>query len=166
MVLDVITKKQYKYYGISDPDNNAKKSKLDVSEYINKEPEKTIYQLLFILNELKIEGYALTHICLDDFVVIEDNLFLQKSGHVVKLNDTFDYTSLKPEGIEFPSELLKNGNVSINATYASVALFVYYLFRGKIKTSLTEADLVHLRGSKPYYFIKNALSDDPCLIYL
>ena len=160
MDLDLLWKKQCKYYNITHGDEK----KFVVSKV---DPEQIILQLLFILDTLKQNGYYLTHICLDDFVLMDGNLFLKKDTHMVKLeNDIFDYQPIEHKGIEFPSNKLVESSVPIAVAYESVGLFVYYLYTRKVKTQLEDIDYKHLVGSKPYYFIKNTMDKNPCLIYL
>jgi hypothetical protein len=160
MDLDVLWQKQFDYYNIQ----RGEEKKFAVSKV---DPELVIQQLSFIMDMLKKHGYTLTHICLRDFVLIKGNLFLKKDTHVVKLDrESFDYTPIAKNGIEFPSKMLTEGRVPISASYASVGLFVYYMYLRKVKTVLIDSDYGHLTGSKPYYFIKNTMEKNPCLIYL
>ena len=50
--------------------------------------------------------------------------------------------------------------------YRSVGLFMFYLVTKKIRTHIPDAELDALYYTKPYFFIKNALDVEPCLIYL
>ena len=128
--------------------------------------ETCIYSLLFIIFFLEQNGYTLTHICLNDFEIHEQNLFLIKDDHIVELkNDTYTYTKSKKEKIEFlPNDIKEANNKTI--LYKSVGLFMYYLIKHKIKSSITEKDLDEIYYSKPYFFIKNTIDNNPCLIYI
>jgi hypothetical protein len=50
--------------------------------------------------------------------------------------------------------------------YKSVGLFMYYLVTQKIKNKLTDKDLNLIYYIKPYFFIKNTMDHNPCLIFL
>jgi hypothetical protein len=128
--------------------------------------EECINSLLFIIYYLELNGHTLTHINLNDFKVYEQYLFLVNDKNVVALeNNEYVYVPSIKENIEFiPKGILKKNNK--NVLYKSVGLFVYYLLTHKIKNKLTENDLNVLYYSKPYYFIKNTINNDPCLIYI
>jgi len=133
-------------------------------KYLN---ETCIFSLLCIIHYLEINGYTLTHICLNDFEVYDQYLFLVKDTHIVELvNDTYIYTPLPKEKIEFiPKDISHNNHKYI--LYKSVGLFMYYLVTRKIKNKITEKELDVLYYSKPYFFIKNTIDNkQPCLIYL
>ena len=109
----------------------------------------------------------MTHICLNDFEVYDQYLFLVKDTHIVELvNDTYMYIPLPKEKIEFiPKDISHSNHKYI--LYKSVGLFMYYLVTRKIKNKITEKELDVLYYSKPYFFIKNTIDNkQPCLIYL
>jgi len=128
--------------------------------------ETCIYSLLFIIFFLEQKGYTLTHICLNDFEIHEQNLFLIKDEHIVELkNNTYTYTKTKKGKIEFiPNDIKEVNNKTM--LYKSVGLFMYYLIQHKIKASITEKELDEIYYSKPYFFIKNTIDNNPCLIYI
>ena len=66
----------------------------------------------------------------------------------------------------FAPALLQEGRNGLEMTYASVGLFAFYLWTRKKKTELSDADYGKLKGTKVYYFIRNALEKDPILLYL
>jgi hypothetical protein len=43
---------------------------------------------------------------------------------------------------------------------------MFYLITKKIRSKISNAELEDLYYSKPYFFIKNTMDNDPCLIYL
>ena len=103
--------------------------------------EECIYSLLYIIHFLEMNGYTLTHICLNDFQVHDQYLFLIKDTHIVELNkDQYTYTALKNEKIEFIPNDIKDTNHK-SMLYKSVGLFMYYLIQKKIKNVITEKDL-------------------------
>ena len=130
--------------------------------------ETCIYSLLYIIHFLENNGYTLTHICLNDFKLHDQFLFLIKENHIVQLvKDEYTYTKTKPtyEKTEFiPNDIKELNNKTM--LYKSVGLFMYYINQGKIKRNLTDKDLDPLYYSKPYYFIKNTIDNNPCLIYI
>ena len=121
--------------------------------------EQCINSLLYIINYLQLNGYTLTHICLNDFKVFNQYLFLMRDTHIVEL-DKNTYIPSKKDGIEF-IPISKN-----HMLYNSIGLFVYYLITKEVKTQLKEKDLSTIYYSKPYFFIKNIMGKEPCLIYL
>ena len=128
--------------------------------------ESCIYSLLFIIHFLEQKGYTLTHICLHDFEVHDQVLFLVKDIHIVELyDDTYIYEESKKEKIEFiPDDIqYKNHKTKL---YKSVGLFMFYLITKKIRSILLKDELDALYYSKPYFFIKNSMDIEPCLIYL
>jgi hypothetical protein len=93
--------------------------------------------------------------------VLKDKiLFLEDLRHVVKIGDPIKIT--KKEDC-FHSKGLK---ATVERTYASVGLFIFYLYTQKFKTSLKEEDYGKLVGTKAYYFIKNTQGSNPILFYL
>jgi len=163
MNIEKLREDQMKYYRID---------KYEPSKFVlkNVDSDKLISQLCFILHYLIIHRYTLSYICLDDFEFVNKILFLKSDDHLIELDskDQFTYKKIvKKEGICFiPNKLEVRQKGSIYDTYASVGLFVYYLFFKKVLGELEEKDFGKLKGTKPYYFIKNTMSNDPCLIYL
>ena len=71
----------------------------------------------------------------------------------------------KPEKVEFiPDDIQYKNHKTI--LYKSVGLFMFYLITKKIRSKIPNAELDALYYSKPYFFIKNTMDVDPCLIYL
>jgi len=128
-----------------------------------KDPEPMLRQLLFLLKTLIQKGYTLSVICLDDFVLRDKILFLKKDTHIVPLEDGH-YTSVA-QGKCFVPDIMKEKS-SLTVTYASVGLFAYYLWTRKKRRTLSEGDFGKLKGTKVYYFIKNAMEKNPILLYL
>ena len=126
-----------------------------------KDPEVTLKQLLFLLKSLIQLGYTLSVICPEDFVLRDKVLFLNRNIHVVPLSEPFQSPK---DGKCFVPDMLKDDSLSV--TYASVGLFVYYLWTRKKKTKLAESDYGKLKGTKVYYFIKNSMEKNPILLYL
>jgi len=128
--------------------------------------ETCIYSLLYIIHFLEKNGYTLTHICLNDFEICDQYLFLVKDVHIVELtNDEYIYIKTNKEKIEFiPSDITYKNNKTM--LYKSVGLFMYYLITKKIKRIIPEKELNELYYSKPYFFIKNTIDNNPCLIYI
>jgi hypothetical protein len=126
-----------------------------------KDPEIVLKQLLFMLHSLIEKGYTLSVICIHDFVLRDKVLFLRNDVHLVGLDQPF--VKRKSDKCFVP-ELVKEDSLSY--TYASVALFAYYLWTRKKKSKLSESDLAKLKGTKVYYFIKNAMEKNPILLYL
>ncbi len=163
MKIEELHNEQMKYYQIKE----YKPEKLKISK-IN--VETLIPQLCFIIHYLKQNGFTLTHICLNDFEIADNVLFLNSIEHVTEIDskNTYIYKETKgKDGICFPSKGLKNGQkASIYDTYASIGLFVYYIYYKKVMKELSEKDYGKLKGTKPYYFIRNTMSQHPCLVYL
>jgi hypothetical protein len=130
--------------------------------------ERCIYSLLFTIYYLEQHSYTLTHICLHDFEVSDQILYLTKDTHIVELlDDHYMYESSNhvKEKIEFIPDNITYKNHKY-VLYKSVGLFMFYLVTKKIKTRIVESDLDALYYTKPYFFIKNALDVEPALIYL
>jgi hypothetical protein len=85
---------------------------------------------------------------------------LNDTRHVVKIDEPIKIT--KKEEC-FHSKGLK---ATLERTYASVGLFIFYLYTRKVKTSLKEEEYGKLVGTKAYYFIKNTQGSKPILFYL
>ncbi len=125
-----------------------------------KDPEQVLKQLIFILESLQDIGYTLSVICPYDFVFRDKVLWLNKDTHVVELHKISTVST--PPSKCFLSE----GKTGIEATYASVGLFAFYLWTRKKKTELTDEDYGKLKGTKIYYFIRNTFETNPILLYL
>lgn len=163
MKIDELKEQQMKYYNIKK--YNPEKMKISKLN-----PDTIIPHLCFMIHFLIEKGYTLSHICIHDFELSDNILFLKTDKHIVKLDskNSFIYKSSgEKDGICFPSKNLNDGQIaSIYDTYVSVGLFVYYLYYKKVMKELSERDYGKLKGTKPYYFIKNAMATTPCLIYL
>jgi len=151
-----LDKLQMDYYQLKDPIIKPFKLSKDESYQLN--IPILINQLIFIIALLVKEGYTLAYICPTDFVLKNDILFLNEMAHVVPLNDP-----VKIKKGCFHSKGLK---ATVERTYASVGIFVFYLYTRKVKTTLKEEDYGKLKGTKPYYFIKNTQGPNPILFYL
>jgi hypothetical protein len=127
--------------------------------------EMAIYSLMFIIHYLEANHYTLTHICLDDFVIYDNVMFLKKETHLVEIKgDYFSYESIEKHGIEFSTKNKEN-RIHKSNVYESIAYFIYYVLLRKVKNELTEEDMEILFETKPYFFIKNAIQEK-CLIYI
>jgi hypothetical protein len=128
--------------------------------------EQCINSLLYIITYLEFNGYTLTHICLNDFKVFNQYLFLMRDQNIVKLeNNMYEYRATKKDGIEFiPSNISKKNHKSM--LYNSIGLFMFYIITKEVKHNLKEKELDKIYYSKPYFFIKNIMGKEPCLIYL
>jgi hypothetical protein len=173
MILNKLKDKMIQFYNITE----TNESPFDMT----KNKEDILLNLLFIIDFLKENKYTLSHICLSDFVFIENVLILNKDTHLVHLDDKLYFRNVydsskdnnednennEDYNIEFPTkELMNNTRVSISSTYESIGLFVYYLYFERVKLELTETDLQKIKGTKPYYFIKNTVYKFPYIIYL
>jgi hypothetical protein len=128
-----------------------------------KDPEDTLKQLLFLLHSLIELGYTLSVICPHDFGIRDKVLYLKKDTHLVPLEQGH-FVAKGGTDKCFVPEFVKEDSLSY--TYASVALFAYYLWTRKKKSKLLESDYGKLKGTKVYYFIKNAMEKNPILLYL
>jgi hypothetical protein len=153
-----IDKIQLNYYNLKEP--SLTPFKITKNEIYKLNIPKIIEQLILIIEFLLKEGYTLSYICPHDFVLKDKILFLEDVRHVVKIGDPIKIT--KKEDC-FHSKGLK---ATVERTYASVGLFVFYLYTRKFKTSLKEEDYGKLVGTKAYYFIKNTQDSNPILFYL
>ena len=141
-------------------------TKLSLQNSYNKLNEICINSLLFILYYLEKNNYTLSHICLNDFEFHDQVLFLVKDTHIVELiNNEYVYDVKPTEKIEFIPQDIQDKN-NIQMLYKSVGLFMYYLVTQKIKREINDKDLSTIYYSKPYFFIKNTLDTNPCLIYI
>ena len=156
-LLETLKNSQMKLFNLKKIELNKKYKLLN---------ENCIYSLLFIIDFLEKNGYILTHICLNDFEIFEQNLFLINDINIVELKDnTYYYTNKDKDQLQFiPKEITYKNNKTI--LYKSVGLFMYYLITQKIKNKLNEKDLNVIYYSKPYFFIKNTMDINPCLIYI
>ena len=151
-------KNEIELFNVSKPLLTTKYRKLN---------ELCIYSLLYIVSFLEQNGLTLTHICLHDFEVHDQVLFLVKDTHIVELyDDTYIYEPLAKEKIEFiPDDIQYKNHKTI--LYKSVGLFMFYLITKKIRSKISNTELEELYYTKPYFFIKNSMdNNDPCLIYL
>lgn len=163
MKIEELQKEQMKYYQLTQYNpEKLKLTKINIDVFIP--------QLCFIIHYLNQHSYTLTHICLNDFEISDNVLFLKTLDNVTEIDskNSFIYKGTNSsEGICFPSkELIEGKTATIYDTYASVGLFIYYIYYKKVKKELTEKDYGKLKGTKPYYFIKNTMSNHPCLVYL
>ena len=116
-------KLQLDYYSLKDP--TTKPFKLNENYNI----PNLIQQLIVIVELLLNEGYTLSYICPDDFVLKDNILFLNETVHIVKIDEPIKLTKKEC----FHSKGLR---ATLKRTYASVGLFVFYLYTRKVKTSL------------------------------
>jgi len=124
-----------------------------------------IYSLLYIIHYLEDKNHTLSHICLNDFVIKDNKLFLKSNEHIVELKgDYFSYESKEKNGIEFTTKNM-NSRMHKSNVYESIAYFIYYLLVRIVKNDLDETDLEIIFETKSYYFIKNAIKEK-CLIYI
>ena len=100
------------------------------------------------------------------FKVFNQYLFLMRDQNIVKLeNNMYEYRATKKDGIEFiPSNISKKNHKSM--LYNSIGLFMFYIITKEVKHNLKEKELDKIYYSKPYFFIKNIMGKEPCLIYL
>jgi len=127
--------------------------------------EDAIYSLLFIIHYLERNNYTLSHICLKDFVVHDNRLFLNSTNHMYDIKgDYFSYESTDKNGIEFITKNMNESRIHKSNVYESISYFIYYLLFYKVKNELTETDLEPILETKPYYFIKNGI--EKCFIYI
>jgi hypothetical protein len=162
MNIEELQRDQMKYYQLKEyHPEKLKLTKINI--------EILIPQLCFIINYLKQKNYTLTHIFLNDFEMSDNVLFLKTMNHVVEIDsrDSYVYKEIKEKsGLSFPPKGLQDGQkASVYDTYASIGLFVYYIYFKKVMKEISEKDYGKLKGTKPYYFIRNTMSQYPCLIY-
>lgn len=153
-MLKELKQKEMEYFKIK-PKMNTQYKKLKI---------ECIYSLLFIIYFLEERGYTLSHICLSDFEVYEQYLFLKYDDHVVELmNNYYVYDEKsKVSTLEFSPPT--NANNHKSHLYRSVGHFIYWVLTHKHE--MTETDLEPFYYTKPYFFIKNTMGPEPSLIYL
>ena len=155
-LLKVLNEDQKKFYNITSNSHKNIKS-------LNY--EDAIYSLLFIIHYLERNNYTLSHICLNDFVVYENRLFLISSEHIYDIKgDYISYESKEKNGIEFITKNMKESRIHKSNVYESISYFIYYLLFYKVKSEINESDLEPIFETKPYYFIKNGI--EKCFIYI
>ena len=156
-LLKDLTKDQKQFYSIT---TNKSHKNFKCMNY-----EDAIYSLLFIIHYLERNNYTLSHICLKDFVIKDDRLFLISTKHIYDVKgDYFSYESKDKSGIEFITKNMNDSRIHKSNVYESISYFIYYLLLYKVKTELTETDLEPIFETKPYYFIKNGI--EKCFIYI
>ena len=156
-LLKDLTKDQKDFYGII---SNKSHKNFKCMNY-----EDAIYSLLFIIHYLERNNYTLSHICLKDFVIKENRLFLISTKHIYDIKgDYFSYETKDKNGIEFITKNMNDSRIHKSNVYESISYFIYYLLLYKVKHELTETDLEPIFETKPYYFIKNGI--EKCLIYI
>jgi hypothetical protein len=127
--------------------------------------EDAIYSLLFIIHYLERNNYTLSHICINDFDLYENRLFLNTTKHIYDVRGNyFSYESKDKNGIEFFTKGMKESRIHKSNVYESISYFIYYLLLRKVKIELTEIDLEPIFETKAYYFIKNGI--EKCFIYI
>jgi len=127
--------------------------------------EDAIYSLLYIIHYLEKHDYTLSHICLNDFIIQENHLFLNTTQHIYDIKgDYISYESKDKSGIEFITKNMNDSRIHKSNVYESISYFIYYLLLYKVKTELNETDLEPFFETKPYYFIKNGI--EKCFIYI
>jgi len=126
-----------------------------------------IYSLIFIISFLEKKGMSLSHICLTDFEVYDQYLFLKHDEHVVKLEDDYymyePNSKIKTAPLEFMPPT--HSHMHKSHLYKSVGQFMFWVLTHK-NVAVTDQELEPFYYTKPYFFIKNALSNEPSLIYL
>lgn len=126
--------------------------------------EDAIYSLLYIIHYLERNEYTLSHICLKDFVVQDNRLFLNSTNHMYDIKGEYISYESDKNGIEFVTKNMKDSRIHKSNVYESISYFIYYLLFHKVKTELSEADLESIFETKVYYFIKNGI--DKYFIYI
>ena len=155
-LLKSLNKDQKHFYNIT----TSKSSNIKRLNY-----EDAIYSLLFIIHYLERNNYTLSHICLNDFDLYENRLFLNTTKHIYDVRgDYFSYESKDKHGIEFFTKGMKDSRIHKSNVYESISYFIYYLLLRKVKIELTEIDLEPIFETKAYYFIKNGI--EKCFIYI
>jgi len=147
---------QIAYFKIKPRDIHTNYKKLKV---------ECIYSLIFIISYLEDHGLTLSHICLSDFEIYDQYLFMKDEEHVVELVD--DYYMYDPKSKINSMEFLppqKSNNHKTNL-YKSVGQFIFWVLTHK-NIEITEQNLEPFYYTKPYFFIKNTMGSEPSLIYL
>ena len=127
--------------------------------------EDAIYSLLFIIHYLENNNYTLSHICLNDFIIEDNKLFLNSTSHVYDIKGEYiSYESKEKKGIEFFTKHMNDSRIHKSNVYESIGYFIYYLLFFKVKNDLNESDLETIFETKPYYFIMNGIKK--CFIYI
>ena len=146
---------QNAYFKLKPKSYNTKYRKLTV---------ECIYSLLFIIYYLELKGFTLSHICLSDFEICDNYLFLKDDDHIVQLvDDHYMYEAkTKTNGLEFLPASSSNHKTHL---YRSVGQFIFWILTHK-NIDITEKELEPYYYTKPYFFIKNTMSNEPTLIYL
>ena len=100
--------------------------------------EDAIYSLLFIIHYLERNNYTLSHICLKDFVIHDNRLFLNSTKHMYDVKgEYFSYESQPPNGIEFVTKNMNDSRIHKSNIYESISYFIYYLLLYKVKKELS-----------------------------
>lgn len=155
-LLKVLNEDQKSFYNITG------KSHTNIKNITH---EDAIYSLLFIIHYLERNNYTLSHICLKDFVICDNRLFLNSTKHIYDIKgDYFSYESSDKNGIEFITKNMNESRIHKSNVYESISYFIYYLLFYKVKNELTESDLEPIFETKPYYFIKNGI--EKCFLYI
>lgn len=127
--------------------------------------EDAIYSLLFIIHYLEKNNYTLSHICLSDFIITDNKLFLNNTNHLYDIKGEYiSYESKEKKGIEFFTKNMNESRIHKSNVYESISYFIYYLLFYKVKYELIESDLEPIFETKPYFFIKNCI--DRYFIYI
>ena len=127
--------------------------------------EYAIYSLLYIIHYLEENNYTLSHICLKDFIIQDNHLFLNTTKHIFDIKgDYFSYESRDKNGIEFLTKKMNDSRIHKSNVYESIGYFIYYLLVHTVKDELNESDLEIIFETKPYFFIKNCI--EKCFIYI
>jgi hypothetical protein len=110
------------YFKLKPKSYNTKYRKLTV---------ECIYSLLFIVYYLELKGFTLSHICLSDFEICDNYLFLKDDEHVVELiDDYYMYESkTKTNSTEFMPP--PNPNNYKTHLYKSVGQFIFWVLTHK-----------------------------------
>ena len=140
------------------------KIKPDVHTNYKQLKVECIYSLIFIISYLEDKGLTLSHISLNDFEVYDQYLFLKDEEHVVELVD--DYYMYEPKSKVNSTEFLPaDSNNHKTHLYRSVGQFIFWVLTHK-NVEITEQNLEPFYYTKPYFFIKNTMGQEPSLIYL
>jgi len=155
-MLNELRDDQNAYFNIKPKTFHTKYKKLNID---------CIYSLLFIISSLEIRGFTLSHICLSDFEICDNYLFLKNDDHVVELVDNYYMYEQrsKTNSLEFlPPTNSRNYKTEL---YRSVGQFIFWVLT-HTNVEITEKNLEPYYYTKPYFFIKNTMGTEPSLIYL